>query len=213
MCWNESVSLNTFLFSMSVLCLIMYNNAYTKYKIKELDNIWVYLFFASFISMQLVEFFIWRNINDKYYNHIFSVAGTILLLSQPFFSLMILSNIKLRNILLAICSLIVPYIIYKLLNIDIYSEVAKNGHLRWKWINTSPIIYILVVFFLSFSLFYEKKYVFVFLGLGLLGLSYYNYKMDDTYSSMWCWLLNSIMLYYAAYLLIYLPFLEKGQIC
>jgi hypothetical protein len=191
----------------------MYNNAYTKYKIKELDNIWVYLFFASFISMQLVEFFIWRNINDKYYNHIFSVAGTILLLSQPFFSLMILSNIKLRNILLAICSLIVPYIIYKLLNIDIYSEVAKNGHLRWKWINTSPIIYILVVFFLSFSLFYEKKYVFVFLGLGLLGLSYYNYKMDDTYSSMWCWLLNSIMLYYAAYLLIYLPFLEKGQIC
>ncbi len=213
MCWNESVSLNTFLFSMSVLCLIMYNNAYTKYKIKELDNIWVYLFLTSFISMQLVEFFIWRNINDKYYNHIFSVAGTILLLSQPFFSLMILSNIKLRNILLALYSISIPYTIYKVLKTDVYSEVAVNGHLKWNWHKSHIILHLLWLLFLAFSLFYEKHFVFGMLGLSLLGISYYNYKKEDTYSSMWCWFTNSIMLYYAGYLLIYLPFLEKRQIC
>ena len=53
MCWNESVSLNTFLFSSFVLLLVMYNNYYTKYKITELDNVWIYLFLASFIFMQL----------------------------------------------------------------------------------------------------------------------------------------------------------------
>ena len=53
MCWNESVSLNTFLFSSFVLLLIIYNNYYTKYKIPELNNVWIYLFLASFISMQL----------------------------------------------------------------------------------------------------------------------------------------------------------------
>lgn len=38
MCWNEHVSLNTFLFSSFVLALIVYNNSYTKYKIQELNN-------------------------------------------------------------------------------------------------------------------------------------------------------------------------------
>lgn len=35
MCWNENVSLNTFLFSSFVLLLIFYNNTYTQYKIKH----------------------------------------------------------------------------------------------------------------------------------------------------------------------------------
>ncbi len=66
MCWNQHVSLNTFLFSSFILILIIYNNKYTQYKIKELNNVWIYVFFFSFISMQLIEFFIWRNINNKY---------------------------------------------------------------------------------------------------------------------------------------------------
>ena len=58
MCWNEHVSLNTFLFSSFVLLLIIYNNLFTKYKIQELNNTFVYLFIASFVVMQLIEFFI-----------------------------------------------------------------------------------------------------------------------------------------------------------
>ena len=189
----------------------MYNNTYTKYKIKEFNSIWLYLFFVSFISMQLVEFFIWRNINDKYYNHIFSIIGTFLLLSQPFFSLMIISNIKLRNILLALYSISIPYTIYNVLTKEIYSKITKNGHLEWDWINSHPIIYIIWSIFLVFGLFYEKLYIGGLYGLGLLGVSYYNYKNDKTYSSMWCWFANSIMLYYAGYLLIYLPFSENGK--
>ena len=95
MCWNTSVSLNTFVFSMFVLLFIIYNNTYTEYKIKELQNIWLCLFLASFIFMQLIEYFIWRNINDKYYNKLFSILGTLLIFSQPIFSSMItFQNIK-----------------------------------------------------------------------------------------------------------------------
>ena len=44
MCWNQHVSLNTFIFSMFVLLLIAYNNEYTQYKIPELNNIVIYYF-------------------------------------------------------------------------------------------------------------------------------------------------------------------------
>ena len=43
MCWNEHVSLNTFIFSIFVLLLIAYNNKYTQYKI-EMFNIKLLLF-------------------------------------------------------------------------------------------------------------------------------------------------------------------------
>ena len=61
MCWNQYVSLNTFLFSTFILLLIFYNNKYSIYKIKELNNIYAYFFLMSFITMQLIEFFIWKN--------------------------------------------------------------------------------------------------------------------------------------------------------
>ena len=118
MCWNEHVSLNTFLFSSFVLLLILYNNTYTQYKLKYFDNIWIYLFFISFISMQLIEFFIWRNIDNKFYNHIFSTMAAMLIFIQPVVSLMLIPNISLRNILLcAYLVLFIPYFTYKYLSL------------------------------------------------------------------------------------------------
>ena len=68
MCWNQYVSINTFVFSVFVLLLIMYNNKYSPYKIKELDNIYAYIFLMSFFTMQLIEFFLWRNLDNKELN-------------------------------------------------------------------------------------------------------------------------------------------------
>jgi hypothetical protein len=50
MCWNKDISLNTFLFSSFVLGLIMYNNAYTQYKIVELNNVYAYIFCVFYIT-------------------------------------------------------------------------------------------------------------------------------------------------------------------
>ena len=60
---------------------------------------------------------------------------------------------------------------------------------------------------------YEKKWVGLIFGLTTLIIAILNYTKDQTMWSMWCWSVNSIMIYYAIYLLIYLPFLEKMDIC
>lgn len=213
MCWNADVSLNTFLFSGFVLLLIMYNNQYTKYKIQEFNNKWMYVFIASFISIQLIEYFIWKNINNPYYNNIFSICIILLLLFQPVASLMLLSNIQLRNKLLMLyLFLSIPYSIYKISTIHLSSVISQNGHLRWNFENKAPVIISWMVFFL-FSPFYEKLWFPLIFGISTLIISFINYQKEDTYTSMWCWLANFSMIYYAMYLLIYLPFLENKSIC
>jgi len=214
MCWNETVSLNTFLFSSFVLLLIIYNNAFTKYKITELNNIWIYLFIASFIFMQLVECFIWRNIHNKFYNNLFSIIGVCLLISQPIFSIMILSKTSLRNkLLFSYLLLALPYSIYKFLTKNIHSVVSKGGHLVWNFFENPPIVSFIWLFFFLFSLIYEKKWIGILFSTITLLLAYYNYKNDNSMWSLWCWMVNSAMIYYAVYLLIFLPFFEKGNIC
>lgn len=214
MCWNAEVSLNTFLFSSFILALVIYNNYFTQYKIQELNNIWIYLFLASFIFMQLIEFFIWKNINNKFYNNLFSICATILLIIQPIISIMILSNIKIRNLLLLLyLLLVIPYSIDKFLNKNIHSVISESGHLRWKFFDTAPIIWFCWLFFFLFSFIYEKKYIGIIFGLITLFITFINYKNDHTMWSMWCWSINSIMIYYAFYLLLILPFVEKMNIC
>ena len=214
MCWNEHVSLNTFLFSSFVLLLILYNNTYTQYKIKYFDNVWVYLFFISFISMQLIEFFIWRNIDNKFYNHIFSTMAAMLIFIQPVVSLMLLPNISLRNILLsAYLVLFIPYFTYKYITNNVKSQVSNKGHLVWLFFDTNMLLFFGWLFFFLFSFIYTQNFYGLIFGMVLFAVSYYNYYKDKTIGSMWCFIVNSVMIYYAVYLLLYLPFCEKKKIC
>lgn len=215
MCWNANVSLNTFLFSTFILLLIIYNNTFTQYKIQELRSIWMYIFVFSFILMQLIEFFIWRNIHNNFYNNFFTLLATLLVLLQPVFSLMIISNEKIKYTLLFTYLLFtIPYIIYKFYsNTD--SVVTKFGHLRWVMIgeynNTIifNILWFIWLFFFLFGPIYEKMWVAVTISIILLLISFVNYVNDKSFSSMWCWGVNSIMFYYAFILIFYLPFITK----
>jgi hypothetical protein len=211
MCWNEHVSLNTFLFSAFVLSLIFYNNSFTQYKNKEFSSIWVYLFFISFISMQLIEFFIWRNINNPFYNHIFSTAAALLILLQPTVSLMLLPNVPLRNRLLVMyLVLFIPYFIYKYLTNTMKSKISNKGHLAWLFFDTNIVLFVTWLFFFLFSFYYTRTLPGLIFATVLLVICYYNYYEDKTIGSMWCWIVNSIMIFYAFKLLLYLPFCEKG---
>ena len=218
MCWNETVSLNTFLFSGFVLLLVIYNNSFTKYKIQEINNKWMYVFIASFIFIQLIEFFIWRNINNKFYNNIFSIIAVSLITLQPVASIMLLTNIQLRNLLLISYSfLAIPYSIYKFSTQYIHSVVSESGHLRWKFFEVPNSIWFIWLFFFLFSFgyryVYEQKWAAFLFGMITLLISFVNYNQDNTVPSMWCWTVNSVMIYLAIYLLIYLPFLEKMKVC
>ena len=214
MCWNQYVSLNTFIFSVFVLLLIAYNNEYTQYKTPFFDNKLIYFFFMSFITMQLIEFFLWKYLNNKKINNIFSMLGSLLLIIQPIASLFLIKDEVLRYSLMipySICALI--FFIYEINNNSFYTTVSKSGHLAWKWIDLSGyklILYFLWYGLLFFSLLYNKHYKPLLYVIFLLVITYYSYYKDGSAGSLWCWTINSAMLYYAFNLLIILPFKEHG---
>jgi hypothetical protein len=216
MCWNQAVSLNTFLFSGFVLGLVAYNNAYTQYKIESVNNIWVYFFILSIILVQLVEFFIWRNVNHPFYNRVFTWAANIIILSQPIFSMILIANNKIKTYLIPVyLCILIPYLIYQITFFDVHSEIGKSGHLSWILANFGKygnfIPWIIWLFFFSFSFIYSGKYIFYIFIILLLAMSYYNYKQDQSIGSMWCWFSNSIAIYFAFYLLFYLPFIQGNK--
>jgi hypothetical protein len=215
MCWNQYVSINTFLFSSFVLLLIIYNNKYSKYKIKELDNIYACIFLMSFFSMQLLEFFLWRNLENKEWNKLFSILGTFLLFLQPVASLMLIKDISLRIKMLLTYSIpAFSYFIYQINIKEFKTTVSKNGHLKWDWIDFNgfykQILYVFWLFFLFFSLFINKHYLGLSYTIFLLIFTFYSYKQYGSFGSLWCWSINSLMLFYAIKLLLIMPFNEHG---
>jgi hypothetical protein len=137
--------------------------------------------------------------------------AALLLVLQPVASLMMLSNIPLRNVLLlAYLLMSIPYFIYKFFTVNMHTVVSNKGHLKWLFFKHEPFIFIIWLFFFLFSLVYEKKRSGFLFGFLSLCVFYYNYANDNTMGSMWCWFVNSVMIYYAAYLLIYLPFCDKS---
>ena len=214
MCWNQYVSLNTFMFSIFVLLLIAYNNKYTQYKTPLFNNKFVYFFFLSFITMQLIEFFIWRNIDNKKLNNLFSTLGALLLLIQPIASLLMLKDESLKLKLITLYSIVaVPFFIYQNYDHEMTTVVSKYGHLAWKWndlFGYNLIIYLLWFTALYCSLIVNKNYEPLIYVTILLAISYYSFLQDGSEGSLWCWSINSIMIYYAFNLLIWLPFKEHG---
>lgn len=217
MCWNQFVSINTFTFGVFVLLLIAFNNKYSTYKLVEFSNPYSYFFTLSVISMQLIEFFLWRNLNNESVNRLISIFGLLLILIQPIASLTLLSNITLRNKLITIYS--IPSLIYFINQIHkkkFITTISKTGHLKWDWGRSPKLFeivgYIFYLFFLYFSIFYNKYYFLIF-TLPLFLITYYFYYKDGSAGSIWCWSANIIMIYLLIKLLIYLPYKEKGFLC
>jgi hypothetical protein len=207
MCWNKEVSLNTYLFGIFVLALIAYNNKYTQYKTPEFDSIWIYLFFLSFISIQLAEYFIWTHIRDSYYNGVFSSIAQGIFLVQPILSLMILRDHAVRKWLIFIyCLGMIPYVIYSVQTQRLYSTVSAKGHLVYHFFTMkTPHIFYAWLFFFLFSFFYSRYWPAFLFGFGTFLFMTYHYERDKSVGSMWCWIVNVVMLYYAVRLLLYAP--------
>jgi hypothetical protein len=163
--------------------------------------------------MQLIEFFIWRNIDNKFYNHVFSTIAAMIIFIQPIVSLMLLPNISLRNKLLsAYLILFTPYFVYKYFTNNMKSRISDKGHLEWLFLDVNIVLYFGWTFFFLISFICTTTIYASLFGIIFFMISFYNYYNDKTLGSMWCWIINSIMIVYAFYLLFYLPFYEK-ELC
>jgi len=216
MCWNQYVSMNTFVFGIFVLLLVAFNNQYSSYKIEFFKNPYAYLFVLSVISMQFIEFLLWRNINNPLINNIVSILGLILLALQPFTALLLINDIKLRNNLLTIYSVSIGlFLIYTIYSTHIHTEISKLGHLVWYWTNSQvPLLDILALIiyliFLFFPIIYNKYYQGLVFLLIFFVIKYY-YDKDGSSNSLWCFFVNIMMLIFLIRILIVLPFNEMNS--
>ena len=187
MCWNASVSLNTFVFGLFASLFAYFNG-----EIKILGVI----FYLSVIIMQLVEYFIW---SKTFSNRLLSQIALLVIFFQPIFNTL---NIEERSELIPY--LLVAYIIFVIIlytsiiplnTVDFSSVPSKNGHLSWKWLNCNLLIISIWYMFLSSRWIIDKMYITLILLTIVLIISMILYKDTNTWGSMWCWVCNITSFY------------------
>lgn len=178
-------------------------------------NKWVYIFLGLVIIVQLIEFFIWKNIQNKNYNIFFTTLLFTIFFLQPISTTMLITDkIIQTNMLTMYLIIFIPLSIYYLMTAKMYSSVSILGHLTYNdpsSLHQKNIIYPLWYFFFLFPLLYERHtygILFALLTLSIMFIQYYN---TDTVGSMWCWIANSIMIYYSIILLFYLPYTINSE--
>lgn len=211
MCWNADIYINTFLFGIFATLFIFLANTYTKYNQELFKNPLVYLLLLQIATMQLLEFFLWRNLKNEKLNKLFTSIASYVVVCQPLTIMLMITN---KSILLP---MILCYLVFSIIQrMFIYKPALttiKNGHLSWGWINIKDKISIFT--FLSFyilSAYFVNHLLFLFTLITLL-ISLFFYFKDNTFGSMWCWSFNIFLLYCIIDILIIKPFKEYNNVC
>ena len=224
MCWNADISLNTFVFACLALVFIYVANTYTKYSASLFDNKFMYVFMLDVAAIQLVEFFLWKNLKNASRNELLSKLLAFLVVVQPFILTIMIPNATLRKGMLAfdaVCILCFVYFVRRF-----HTSVASNGHLSWDWTLTNGkslnngylvtlcgLIYLTLygVPILAINNFKFSLFILVILGVSLF--NYFKYNSYQTFGSMWCWTGNLFLLYMIVDLLLVQPFHEYNGLC
>ena len=218
MCWNQDISINTFIFSILALFFIYYTNTFTRYKTPLFDNPIVYLFIFSVVSMQLIEFFLWRNLKNPFINKYLSKLASFLFILQPLFLILIIPILSTRYMMLFIYSIfMLTYLFYKQMYspINFHTSVGKNGHLSWEFVNLKGYETIFTFFYLLIYIstaFIINNFLLIIFLIPSFLISLFYYK-DNTFGTMWCWLSNLFLLYLIIDILIIKPYSEYNGLC
>jgi hypothetical protein len=188
MCWNASVSLNTYIFGLFASSFAYYNG---------ITNLLGLIFYQSFIIMQLIEYFIW---SKTFPNRILSQIALFVILCIPIFNI-----IKIEKSPEWIPYILGGYLVFIVIlytaiiplnTIEFSSVPSKNGHLSWKWLTWNIYIILIWYAFLSLRWIIDKMYpTFIFVSIFLI-ISIILYKETNTWGSMWCWICNIISFYF-----------------
>ena len=220
MCWNEDISLNTFLFGCFALIFIYFANTYTRYKSEAYARPIAYVGTFLFVSMQLLEYFIWKNIKNSKRNTLLSKLGLLLIVSQLYFLILFAQPIY-YSLLLAIYTLffLSIYLYKSMYNPFVFkTKVSPNGHLSWEWLRFDgkerPILWTgLILYLVPWLLAKRTPYTTLFIGGTLFMIGFVLLQKENTYGSMWCWLINVILLFTMMDILLVQPFREYNGLC
>jgi hypothetical protein len=177
MCWSADGSLKTYLFGMILAAVHKYQG--------DLDpSVW--LLMTVFTHMQLVEYFLWKNLNVPAANRLWSGAGAALLFIQPLISATLLKS-NLRN------KLWITYVLgavsyFATRKVDMTTEIGGNGHLKWNWITSfaSPWALAWLLMLVGPMWITGHEFAAAFIVATYLVSAYFNDKYG-TAGSYWCW--------------------------
>ena len=219
MCWNQDITINTFIFACLALLFIFLTNTFTKYKTKTFDNPLVYLFLLEVAAMQLIEFFLWRNLKNKSLNKLFSQIASVVVFIQPLTLMFMIPNAMMKySIVFSYLIFVIAYYVYRgIYNpIIFHTSIGANGHLSWDWMNykgyENIFLFIYLLFFVTSLLFIKNTLLCLFVLISLI-ISFFLYYKYNTFSSMWCWYVNLFLLYFIIDILIIKPFYEYNGLC
>lgn len=185
MCWNAEVSLNTFIFGLISAAIVLSINK---------NELKLVLILMSATLIQLVEFFAWRNIDNKEAIKMISLFGMGVILLQLIFINSF--NLKGNERIIVLTIIFISSLIalnHIINNNKLKMEKGVNGHLMWHWTDVPvPLLIILLSFYL-YAGFRNKKLSFVFTLVTLL-ISLYTYYKYKTWGSMWCYISNILWL-------------------
>jgi hypothetical protein len=183
------------------------------------DNPLVYLFLFEVALMQLIEFFLWRNLKDKSINKSLSRMAVCTIILQQITLMIMIPNLMIRySMLLVYVVLFFIYIQYRRAYnpIHYHTSIGKNGHLSWEWMNYKGYENIWFFVYLSFyilPLLAIQNIAFSLLLIIPLLLSFSYYFKYNTFGTMWCWSLNLFLLYFIVDILIIKPYYEYNGLC
>lgn len=195
MCWNANVSLNTYIFGIFA-CVFAYLN-------NKVD-IFNFLFIQTWMSMQLVEHFIW---NKTFSNRLLSQIAFILIVLQPVIGILTVSNnmniIKYVSLAGYACFVLITMALNPWSKIDFSSTPASNGHLAWNWLKYSKPVILTWFLFLSIKFIANKNWILYVLLCISAATTYTLYHKTYTWGSLWCWLCN-----FASFVLVFNVFYD-----
>lgn len=179
MCWSAEGSLATWALGMILA-------VYSKVHATAHPAIW--LLGAEFTQMQLIEYFLWKNLDRPDQNAFWSRAGMWLIVAQPLISIWAIQDLQIRR---TWWSLYTTALILWLnsTKIDYSTEVAGNGHLKWNWLfqRGSWFNWVWAISLLAPLAYSGHRAAFWFGSLTALVSLYFNMKYQAT-GSYWCWL-------------------------
>lgn len=226
MCWNEDISLNTFLFSCIGMIFIFITNTYTRYKTPLFDNPLLYVFAFFVASMQLLEFFMWKHLEDKNMNTFLSKVGLFILFAQMFTFILLVDDPMYRYSILSVFLLTCLFFsVYTLTNPIVFKTREAGGHLSWDWViipglsswmNVALLILFLSFYFVPALLMkgnQSLKLQLTIAGIFFFIFAYLVGKKEHTYGSLWCWAINFFFIYFVVNILIVQPFYEYNGLC
>lgn len=152
------------------------------------------LYMQSFISMQLLEYFIWSKTFD---NRVLSIVGLLLVLSQPVFAILAIKQNHVKYIpwlLVGYAFVLTVVLLYVKPwgSINFTTSPGPNGHLAWYWLDF-PIAFLLVwLLFLVIRYVLQQQWGSLLFTLVSFFVSLILYHKTKTWGSMWCWFANSI---------------------